>query len=540
MGNAIPLEEIKNCVDQPSVKHDILDEDLLAEQDTGALAESRLKSDLYSSREGPFNEGLSIPEAHNLASPRVAWQLVALPRGPVRHSVPSYSRSTDASLLEGEIFVGEVAQLKVGERIQRVSLAIYENGFCVSQSSSSSDLGAEKAFSRLWCPFTLVEPCVVQAKRQDQPMSVFKLAVLQPNEADIFYYFACLGDKAETEVAEWLERIGDAINRVVGHMIPRRVVEVRPVPGRPGTGSRLMAGYLMLLVTEQTVARYFCELQAYQNKTARFVLYQDEWCEHEVRNEAITDASVVSTRKGTNCTIFGVDSLLLSARTWMEKELWLRAVSNIKVKLMFNAPAPTEEELNIFRGSVLERAWEVQVPDISEDDVKAPVPEPSLDALKGRPPIEVVGDEGEPDPITSYPPSREMTPRLMPASGIAPQCPDLSELHGPASIDISSVFNPPPQPLPLDPYLQPGAGSPSHCDLDDMLDVPFKPQASPLEKEALYPKAKRGAPHNLRTITQPLEPLDNMVASLPAKPLSDIDALLPRTPEELEPETVRM
>jgi hypothetical protein len=69
----------------------------------------------------------------------------------------------------------------------------------------------------------------------------------------------------------------------------------------------------------------------------------------------LTDQTVVSTRKGSYCTVFGIDQHRFCARTKDEKELWLRAVSNIKVKLMFDAPDPTSEDLAVFRAAVLER-----------------------------------------------------------------------------------------------------------------------------------------------------------------------------------------
>jgi hypothetical protein len=84
-------------------------------------------------------------------------------------------------------------------------------------------------------------------------------------------------------------------------------------------------------------------------------IYKDEWCEREVAILMLTDQTVVSTRKGSYCTVFGVDQHRFCARTRDEKELWLRAVSNIKVKLMFDAPDPTNEELAVFRAAVLER-----------------------------------------------------------------------------------------------------------------------------------------------------------------------------------------
>merc|ERR1719162_1571394 len=56
--------------------------------------------------------------------------------------------------------------------------------------------------------------------------------------------------------------------------------------------------------------------------------------------------------RGVDCSIFALDGHLFAARTQDERILWLRAAGNIKVKLMFDAPDPTKQEMMAFRSEV--------------------------------------------------------------------------------------------------------------------------------------------------------------------------------------------
>merc|ERR1712151_823613 len=125
---------------------------------------------------------------------------------------------------------------------------------------------------------------------------------------------------------------------------------------------------------------------------ARLTIYKDEWCQQEVNCVHLAESSTVSTRKGAYCTVFGVDNYRFCARTREEKELWLRAVSNIKVKLMFEAPDPTDEELGIFRAAVNERVAEL------DETGEAMLP-PLLATVSRASLSSPGGDRWDPDPI---------------------------------------------------------------------------------------------------------------------------------------------
>eukprot|EP00929_Paragymnodinium_shiwhaense_P044540 TRINITY_DN22838_c0_g1_i1.p1 TRINITY_DN22838_c0_g1~~TRINITY_DN22838_c0_g1_i1.p1 ORF type:complete len:725 (+),score=171.52 TRINITY_DN22838_c0_g1_i1:119-2293(+) len=398
---------------------------------------------------------------------------IALPKGPMRHTVPTYE-TADRDALSGELQAGEVAQLRIGERIQRVCLTVYENGMSVTPLSEE-DMESVKPHSRAWSPFTLVETCQVQATRQDHSMAVFKLTILRKECSDLFYYFGCCGPEAQEQRDRWLSIIQKAISKVTMSLIPEHAIRVRPVPGVPGTVSRLMAGYLMRLVEADVVALYYCELQAYSEGEAKLMLYQDEWCEHEVGNVAISNTSVVSTRKGEYCTILGMDSSLFCARTWKEKELWLRAVSNVKVKLMFDAPSPTQEELDVYRSAVLERVEEViglqdrprsergertgehspEGSSVAEEGLAAQasaVASPLLAPRRGRPPVLTPrGDVWQPEPIDSPGGTPPGSPRGHSKAG-----PEAATAAGVPSVSgVAFSFNP----VAWDcPRLNPGVG----------------------------------------------------------------------------------
>merc|ERR1719199_1405691 len=93
---------------------------------------------------------------------------------------------------------------------------------------------------------------------------------------------------------------------------------------------RLLQGYLIHRDDARSVSVLFCELRAHDGKSA--------CCE------------IV----GINCSCFVVDCHHFASQTPSERKLWLRALSNVKVKIQNRAPEPTEEELQHYRTSIRE------------------------------------------------------------------------------------------------------------------------------------------------------------------------------------------
>lgn len=282
----------------------------------------------------------------------------ALPAGPQERVIRTFATAEDEPLRGDPLRSGSILQLKLGVAIEDITLSLYVNGFSrTPQGQADDDEEEEKTnpSGRTWSPFSLVEKCQVKTMQHSSLWAVFKLTVFRQEGDDRYYYFATTGKDAFKERDQWVEEISNAIRQVTLSLFPPHAITVRPLPGVNSTSTRIMAGYLLRSQATDVVALFYCELHAYAAGEARMSIYKDEWCEREVSILLLTDQTVVSTRKGSYCTVFGVDQHRFCARTRDEKELWLRAVSNIKVKLMFDAPDPTNEELAVFRAAVLER-----------------------------------------------------------------------------------------------------------------------------------------------------------------------------------------
>lgn len=330
----------------------------------------------------------------------------ALPRGPTERTVPTYDVA-ETQMLRGEpIFSGRLLRLTTGNAAYDVQMSLHVNGFSCCPATPS--MGSAPPFARecrIWSPFSLVERCDVKAGANTSKWAVFSLTTFQRRSRDVVYYFAAVGEEAEAERERWTTEIAQAIGKVVQSLFPRHTIAVQPVPGKAATSTRIMAGYLLLQSgAAGMVSVFYCELQAYCLGRATLALYKDEWCEQQVTDIPILDAVAIGSCDGVYCTIFALEHHRFCARTVSEKELWLRAVTNVKVKLMFSAPDPTTEELAVFRDAVHERVEELLPPSVA---VEA---RPILSELPRLPPSCPQGDATEdPDPVDEGAPS-EVTP----------------------------------------------------------------------------------------------------------------------------------
>lgn len=278
-----------------------------------------------------------------------------LPVGPRRCavSVPTFSTTEDVVLHGRPLYSGDIQHLKMGVAMHEMHLTLYVNGF-VMRPREGSKKGGETVI-RTWSPFSLLEKCQVRTMQKSDFWAVFKLTVYRQEDEDDIVYFATSGYDAQEERERWINEIGAALSQVITSLFPPHRIAVQPVPWVPVTNTRIMAGYLLQSSIADTAVLVYCELHAYSGGESHMAMYKDEWCEREIATIALAHHSVVSTRRGSYCTVFGVDEHRFCARTREEKECWLRAVSNIKVKLMYEAPDPTDDDLCVFRAAVKER-----------------------------------------------------------------------------------------------------------------------------------------------------------------------------------------
>eukprot|EP00933_Yihiella_yeosuensis_P015974 TRINITY_DN13792_c0_g2_i1.p1 TRINITY_DN13792_c0_g2~~TRINITY_DN13792_c0_g2_i1.p1 ORF type:complete len:216 (-),score=35.74 TRINITY_DN13792_c0_g2_i1:87-734(-) len=123
------------------------------------------------------------------------------------------------------------------------------------------------------------------------------------------------------------------------------------------TQNRLMAGYLAHHDDADTTSVIYCELQPHNKDQASLIIYENESCDVSLREIHITDRASCSEKVGISCTCFTLEEHLFSAHNIAERKLWLRAISNIKVKVQNRAPIPTAEELKQYRAAIRERMW---------------------------------------------------------------------------------------------------------------------------------------------------------------------------------------
>jgi hypothetical protein len=155
-----------------------------------------------------------------------------------------------------------------------------------------------------------------------------------------------------------------------------------------------VAGYLIHRDDAWSISVFFCELHAHKEDQARFVLYENELCENPIKDIIITESSVCCDIVGINCSCFVVDCHHFASQTPTERKLWLRALSNVKVKIQNHAPDPDDSELAHFRDSIRESIYAIeatQEPRISSDPLLARCPRKSLQPVGN-------GDE---DPVPS-------------------------------------------------------------------------------------------------------------------------------------------
>mmetsp|Transcript_53934 Transcript_53934/g.108306 ORF Transcript_53934/g.108306 Transcript_53934/m.108306 type:complete len:549 (+) Transcript_53934:67-1713(+) len=366
--------------------------------------------------EGDLHEEINLGEAHtrglvpgapispiedriNTAREQAGFRS-SPPAGPGERPVPTFV-TAEVDVFQGEpLYAGNILQLTLGESIHEMQLVLFANGFSLAPCDSTAP-GSPRTVARAWSPFSLVEKCQVKTMQHSAFWAVFKLTVFRRGGQDRCYYFATTGSDAYKERDRWVQEMVGAIGMVTMSLFPGRAITVQPLPDVAATSSRIMAGYLLQNGMADNVSLLYCELQAYAHGKARLAVYSDEWCVQEVSSVFLADSSTISTRKGDYCTVFGIDNHRFCARTREEKDLWVRAVSNVKVKLMFDAPDPTREELQVFRAAVHERIGEIKT--VTPENSAAPL----LSRVPRLPPLSPRGDAWDPEPMedtTSDPP----------------------------------------------------------------------------------------------------------------------------------------
>lgn len=310
----------------------------------------------------------SNPEILIDGQPRPSLPGVSLPIGPKERAIPRYTTSKEEVPTTEPLRRGNLLHLLGGDRLEEVTLSVHRSGFTITPARSDVNIYTQQGeespqptVARTWSPFSIIDRTHLAGPHRG-PASLwapFKLTVVRA-EGDSIYYFVSTGKDALGDREEWVADIAKAIRQVTVSLFPTYAMDVRPLPGVQSTNTRIMAGYLLRCETADVVSLLYGELHAYFGGEALLALYKDAWCDSKVMGLRLTGRMDVHSCTGVDCSIFALEGHCFGARTQDERALWLRAVGNIKVKLMFDAPDPTSQELQAFRSAVLERILEIQ------------------------------------------------------------------------------------------------------------------------------------------------------------------------------------
>jgi len=266
----------------------------------------------------------------------------------------AFSTAVDQPLRGKPVLEGQVWHLLAEERIELISLSLYVNGISFVHDFMEVSL----SFS----PFSLVRNCKFQdsASVNMMGMKIFKVSLFTQG---MCYYFGVRAQdegQADEERAQWVLEISKTITTVTQSLFPPFSITCMPVDAVPSTHRRLMAGYLVYHDSPLVASVMYCELHPHSNGQAKLALYENELCQIPVMDVYITECTVCCEKAGISCSCFCIDCHQFAARTFSERKLWLRAISNIKVKLQNDAPRPSEEELGHYRFAIEEHVESIR------------------------------------------------------------------------------------------------------------------------------------------------------------------------------------
>eukprot|EP00438_Fugacium_kawagutii_P004622 Skav229013 [mRNA] locus=scaffold127:451993:453258:- [translate_table: standard] len=235
------------------------------------------------------------------------------------------------------------------QEASKVVLSIHLNGMRIRYGED------RLSRSLAWSPFTVVQANRFHAKETDEHWShlrLFKVADFQNGVSCLFMVVGRGSDEARQERASWVATASCAIRMLTLSLFPRSNVQTMP-NGLLWTQTRVLAGH-MLLFDLRGVTPVFCELHAPVDYTTNLMAYEDDSCTCLLTTLIIDCDTRITERLGVDSSCFTLNEHHFSARTVAEKTCWIRAISNIKVKLR-HASLPTSDlELSYYRSAVEE------------------------------------------------------------------------------------------------------------------------------------------------------------------------------------------
>lgn len=323
---------------------------------------------LGSNKERTVDGPLEMGQAGEAQEPAV--ETLPLVTGRLRYSI-----SADQTLRGTPIREGELWYLSAEERVEQVTFSLHVNGFAFVHGAHETQVSLS--------PFCLVRNCKFQSNYSNSnlmDMKIFKVSLFAQGECHYLGVRAEEESEAEEERSQWVIDISRVMRLVTQSVFPPFRISCEPLSAVVSTQRRLMAGYLIHRDDERVASVVYVELHPQCEDQAKLVLYENELCQVPVADVYLTEQSLCCEKVGINCSCFCVEDHQFSTRTLAERKLWLRAISNVKVKLQNRAPSPDHEELQHYREAVKEHLQNIR----TSVDVQAPM-DPLLQFLPTGP-----------------------------------------------------------------------------------------------------------------------------------------------------------
>jgi hypothetical protein len=244
------------------------------------------------------------------------------------------------------------------EVVERGELSLFANGIRFEREDQPvGDQGA--ALEVLLVPFSFVRPVAMQSTALQDALSpvpfskILSVTLYLEGRTHFFCFGAWEEQQAQDLCTGWVRDVARSIRWVTESLFTRGSCFQTASPNADEESNQLMAGYLLHSDPGEIVRMMYVELQPPRQGKSRVVLYEDLAGGREVDKEVLLDARTPSYEKvGVDCSCFCVGSLQLSARTVFERQVWLRAVQNLKVKLQARGPDPRPHELDTWREAI--------------------------------------------------------------------------------------------------------------------------------------------------------------------------------------------
>lgn len=270
------------------------------------------------------------------------------------HLPISFEVDGSAPLREPPLKTGPVLFLQtkghtgILQDVSKVNLSIHLNGMRIRHNNRFKGVR-----SLAWSPFTVVQANRFHTKESDENcpnVRLFKVADFQNGVSCMFAVTAPSPGESVTSRAEWVATVSCAIRMLTLSLFPAFNVQTMP-NSMQWTQTRVLAGH-MLLFDLTGVTPVFCELHAPVDYTTNLMAYEDDSCTCLLANLIIDSDTRITERLGVDSGCFTLNEHHFAARTVAEKLFWIRAISNIKVKLRHAFLPTSDVELRCYRDAV--------------------------------------------------------------------------------------------------------------------------------------------------------------------------------------------